>query len=552
MLLDLVAYFTVRGRPAPLRTMRGHTESVWAVAFFKDDRRVVTGSRDCTLRISDVLKGTLIDGPFEGHKGWVNSVAVSPDDRRIASAGDDNTIIIWDVESKQKVLGRLVKHTGSVYSVSFSPDGTRLASGSRDTTVVVWDAKTGTVLATLRGHHNWVLSVAFSPDGLKLASASRDHTIRVWHTDNADFLFKINAHEDWVKSVVWSPDSHQLVSASFDKTIRFWDSSKGDQIGQVCVGHTHHIHSLAISSDGDFIATASDDKTVRLWSTKSHQQIGHALEHTAGAESVAISPNGGLLAIGGSDGKVRVWSNKNILEQQKVKERPIIKRLLTANPPSTPHIDEPARSDIQLFSHDTDSETCGDHESTHNHFSEVHETVCSHEKHDILVINTMVRNACIAGDLHTAEELLTQEINADNTNYNSYANRSVVRARNSQWDYALQDAVESIAIQPSLMGFISKGIALCGKEMIWHAMEAFNLAFIFSKNDPATTTLLRLIKAIALFNANHYDEAMREVQDVAMACQDLDTLPCSVVDSYLRVQHGIISFKGLILTQDIV
>jgi hypothetical protein len=53
-----------------------------------------------------------------------------------------------------------------------------------------------------------------------------------------------------------------------------------------------------------------------------------------------------------------------------------------------------------------------------------------------------VWNASVAGDLHTAEELLTQEIDKDGSKDDSYAIRSVVRARNLEWDNALQDAVK--------------------------------------------------------------------------------------------------------------
>ncbi|KAG0702644.1 WD40-repeat-containing domain protein [Suillus ampliporus] len=323
------AYITVRGRTqtteltvTPTRTMREHTESVSAVAFFKDGRRAVTGSWDCTLRIWDVQKGVLIGGPFEGprHKVW--SVAVSPDDKRIASGGEDDTIIIWDVKSKRVVLKPLVKHTGTVYSVCFSPDGKRLASGSSNFKVIVWNAETGAVLATFKGHRDQVFSVAFSPDGQKLASGSRDCSIRVWRTDNAELLLNIpNAHQDRVRSVVWSPDGQQLISASADKTVRFWSSSNGHQIGQPCTGHTDWIHSLAISSDGSFIATASADNTLRRWSTKTRQQIGRPLEHAAQVFCVAIPPMEALLMSGDYGGTVRLWSMNNTVSVQQLPQR---------------------------------------------------------------------------------------------------------------------------------------------------------------------------------------------------------------------------------------
>src|SRR6267154_432898 len=67
----------------------------------------------------------------------------------------------------------------------------------------------------------------------------------------------------------------------------------------------------------------------------------------------------------------------------------------------------------------------------------------------ILAIRAIARNACITGDLPTAEELLTQEIDADGDNYNSYANRSFVMARKLHWDRALHDAIKVRYTDPS-------------------------------------------------------------------------------------------------------
>jgi WD40 repeat protein len=112
-------------RPGPKQPMRGHKDVVREVAFFKDGRRVVTGSDDRTLRIWDIQGGglSMVARPLEEHTDRVRSVTVSADDRLIASGGCDKTIIIWDVESKQKVFNPLVGHTDWVRSVSFSPDG---------------------------------------------------------------------------------------------------------------------------------------------------------------------------------------------------------------------------------------------------------------------------------------------------------------------------------------------------------------------------------------------------------------------------------------------
>jgi hypothetical protein len=55
---------------------------------------------------------------------------------------------------------------------------------------------------------------------------------------------------------------------------------------------------------------------------------------------------------------------------------------------------------------------------------------------------TAAHNACIIGDLPTAEELLSQDIHTDANDYTSYAHRSFVMARKHAWDLALEDAIK--------------------------------------------------------------------------------------------------------------
>ncbi|KAG1896626.1 uncharacterized protein F5891DRAFT_580344 [Suillus fuscotomentosus] len=169
-----------------------------------------------------------------------------------------------------------------------------------------------------------------------------------------------------------------------------------------------------------------------------------------------------------------------------------------------------------------------------------------HSLYDDIKIKVLptVWNASVAGDLHTAEKLLTQEIDKDGNKYDSCAIRSMVRARSSEWDNALQDAVKSIAIQPSLWGYISKSIALCGNGQLWDAMEAFDLAITFSNRDPVTIDLLLLIKAVVIFNAGRHNEAIRRVQRLAITDQRSDALRCSMVDAYLHVQLAMITFQN--------
>lgn len=116
-------------------------------------------------------------------------------------------------------------------------------------------------------------------------------------------------------------------------------------------------------------------------------------------------------------------------------------------------------------------------------------------------------------------------------------------ARKFDWDCALQDAIKSLTICPSLTGYIAQGIALCGKQLVEDARTAFDLAFTFTDGNPDATLFLFLIKAIALFNAHEHKEAMLLVEQLAED-PNADPLVCRVVEACLRVQLGTIAFEG--------
>jgi serine/threonine protein kinase len=201
------------------RTLKGHTNEVWSVAFSPDGETLASGSADTTVRLWRVSDGSTLR-TLEGHTLPVTSVAFSPDGATLASGSNDDTVRLWRV-SEGSLLRTLEGHTDTVWSVTFSPDGETLTSGALDSTVCLWRVSDGTLLHTMEGHKGSVRSVAFSPDGETLASGSYDDTVRLWRVSDGRLLRTL-WHTNEVWSVAFSPDGAMLASGSEDGTVRLW------------------------------------------------------------------------------------------------------------------------------------------------------------------------------------------------------------------------------------------------------------------------------------------------------------------------------------------
>jgi len=200
-------------------TLKGHTDSVWALSITMDGNRIISGSEDNTLRVWNRLKCLMT---LKGHTGSINTLNLTPDSCRVVSGSEDNTLRVWDFEYGQ-CLNVLEGHTGSINTLSLAPDGHLAVSGSDDNTLRVWDLESGKCLNTLVGHTSMVNSLSLTPDGRRVVSGSDDNTLRVWDLKTSKCLKILEGPLDSVYAVSLSPDGRQSLSISNDNTLRIWD-----------------------------------------------------------------------------------------------------------------------------------------------------------------------------------------------------------------------------------------------------------------------------------------------------------------------------------------
>jgi len=119
-------------------TLKGHTASVWCLAWTPDGKTLISGSVDHSIRTWNTTTWKQI-AVLKGHTNTVYRIAISPNGRILASASWDKTArLLWNLDNSQPINSSH-QHPSFVNCVSFSADGKLLATGCDDHNAYIWD-----------------------------------------------------------------------------------------------------------------------------------------------------------------------------------------------------------------------------------------------------------------------------------------------------------------------------------------------------------------------------------------------------------------------------
>ena len=348
-----------------LRLRHGH--EINALAFSPDGQRLVTASKDRSVKVWDLGNGREMLS-YHGHADHVNAATFSPDGKQCASAGADRDVRIWDASSGKDV--RVIKGQGAYStSLAWSRDGKYLVvgqaggPGNSPGLMCIYDAATGELKRMVSDFRVPVGYVTFNNDNTILSAGVDDGQVRHWEFPKA--AENPNHPEYWaqqdpsgpVHHLAFSPDNQTLARSGADgikiysvnvpgtpfsverpapraaaararHPLHVFAVQQGQQDAVRRLHRRHHSPVRPGDRPGDRhvqgppgrdsrpgvqpgigkLASASADHTVRLWDFDVVQQARDFAGHDAPVWSAALSPDGRLLVSASADRSLKIWN----------------------------------------------------------------------------------------------------------------------------------------------------------------------------------------------------------------------------------------------------
>lgn len=323
--------------------LRGHAGPVLSAAWSDDGERVLTISRDRTVRVwtadgveppavtvvgepltaawldagrqrvltlstQGVARAWNLDGSggeviFDTRDRHVQAVAADPRRELVLTGSWSGEVRLWPTDGSSPPR-TLAGHDGPVTAAAFSRDGEGMATASQDGTARVWLA--GAADPIVLEHRDALLDAAFDPAGGRLLTASAGGVATIWRLAEArdPIVFEIASPGLAAFDVAWSPDGERVALAAAGEV--WWCAADGSSSVRISSGHGEGA-TVELGPRGERLLIASSSGVVELRNVDGTGEPITLRGHGAGVIA-AFGPRGERVLTASRAGTARIWS----------------------------------------------------------------------------------------------------------------------------------------------------------------------------------------------------------------------------------------------------
>ena len=247
-------------------------------------------------------------GGLSGAAG-TRSAAVSPDGSRFGAAGLDGILrIVRSKEGCETSQIAIRAHRAPINSIAFSRTGEFLLTASEDRSGAVWTARSGRLIAELRGHRERLLEAVWGPED-DLLLTSTPQAVRLWRVALPQIL---DFGDSTLRDAILSPDGQHLVAVTSRREpgssrvhrTQLMELSEGVEVAKLDTGKDPP-RAAVFHPDGRSVAVAAGNRIYSLGLGGPPRPIA---SHEDLVKELDFSAEGRRLLSAGRDAKARLWA----------------------------------------------------------------------------------------------------------------------------------------------------------------------------------------------------------------------------------------------------
>jgi WD40 repeat protein len=270
-----------------------------SIAYSPDGTLLVAAAGTTLVAWETSTYNEVID-PLHGHDDEICQICVSPDNKKIVSASRDSTLRMWDFDQfitpRSPVSQVSHEKPNPVTHFAFSPCGKKLAS-STSSGIYVWDTATCDIPSTST-RPNFIISLfklakmttfnspellAYSPDGRYLVGV-RNHfntiggydtvesKLEIWDTEmgkpsTAYHWASASLHHDFIHKIFFVPSDDRWLLAIGGTGWRMWEEDGSEVVIQVKfkLPWTHRVLAFSPDTSRVMVGVSSDISEPLKW-----------------------------------------------------------------------------------------------------------------------------------------------------------------------------------------------------------------------------------------------------------------------------------------------
>lgn len=293
--------------PDAIAVLKGHSETVEAVAVSPDGKFIATASFDKTAKLWDAVTGKEIRtfSGAQGHTNHVLCVAFNAKGDLIATGGADNKVCVWDVPVSVPV--RTYATTAAGTGVTVAADGKTFAVSGADGVVKVFPLGEEKGAFDLKGPVGAVTGVGHLNAGNIWVTAGADKSIHFFEGTAGKLTASYTGTAD-ITGLAVRPDSQGVVTTSADGVMRFWQTPP--QVTRAFPPLKDAVTAFSATADGNTLLFASADHVVTMGSTSNNAVAATFTGAKGTIHAIALSADGATVAAGCADGNLILWDRQ--------------------------------------------------------------------------------------------------------------------------------------------------------------------------------------------------------------------------------------------------